>query len=642
MPLSSARISRLLSTYSSLRFALPLTLPALLLGATLARGADEPKLAQTPAVDAAAYDRQIKPLLQQYCVGCHGATNPAAGVSLTKYADVAAIQRDQTTWRKVLAQVRGRLMPPARLPQPSMEQRDLLSVWIGHTLASADDSLLPKNPGRVLLHRLSRVEYNNTVRDLFGVSSNPADKFPADGGGGGGFDNNADTLFVPPILMERYLQAATDILAETKPERLFIVRPGKTVPAREAARQILTRYATLGYRRPADATEVERLLRLYDAAAKRNEGFDNSVKFALKAVLVSPNFLFRAEQSRPAQDAYPLNDYEIANRLSYFLWSSMPDQELFGLAAQKKLHLPVVLDQQIARMLKSPKSHAFADQFAGQWLRARDLYTSAKPDTRRFPSYTPELRDAMYGETIDFFASVVQDDASLLRLLDADYTYVNEDLAKHYGLEGVTGPQMRRVSLSDHRRGGILTQASILTLTSYPLRTSPVLRGKWVLSEVLGASVPPPPPVVATLSPDDAPKGGITFRQRLEQHRSKPECAGCHARMDPIGFGLENYDATGKWRTEIGGKPVDASGILTTGEKFTGATELKQILLAQKDEFARNLTEKMLSYALGRGLEPYDLPAVRKITQELAKNDYRSSLLIRGIVKSYPFLYRKE
>ncbi len=387
---------------------------------------------------------------------------------------------------------------------------------------------------------------------------------------------------------------------------------------------------------------MERLLRLYDAAAKRNEGFDNSVKFALKAVLVSPNFLFRAEQSRPAQDAYPLNDYEIANRLSYFLWSSMPDQELFGLAAQKRLHLPVILDQQIARMLKSPKSHAFADQFAGQWLKARDLYTSAKPDTRRFPAYTPELRDAMYGETIDFFASVVQDDASLLRLLDADYTYVNEDLAKHYGIDGVTGPQMRRVSLSDHRRGGILTQASILTLTSYPLRTSPVLRGKWVLSEVLGASVPPPPPVVATLSPDDAPKGGITFRQRLELHRSKPECAGCHARMDPIGFGLENYDATGKWRTDIGGKPVDASGVLTTGEKFTGATELKQVLLTQKDEFARNLTEKMLAYALGRGLEPYDLPAVRKITQELAKNDYRSSLLIRGIVKSYPFLYRKE
>ncbi len=237
MPLFSARICRLLVSHRSLRFAVPLTLPVLLFGAVWARGADEPKIAQTPPVDTAAYDKQIKPLLQQYCISCHGAANFAAGVSLTKYADVAAIQRDQTTWRKVLAQVRGRSMPPARSPQPSMEQRDLLSVWIGHTLASADDSLLPKNPGRVLLHRLSRVEYNNTVRELFGVSSNPADKFPADGGGGGGFDNNADTLFVPPILMERYLQAATDILAETKPERLFVVRPGKTVPAREAARQ---------------------------------------------------------------------------------------------------------------------------------------------------------------------------------------------------------------------------------------------------------------------------------------------------------------------------------------------------------------------------------------------------------------------
>ena len=618
-----------------------LLLPALLLGAGLARGADSPRTDTTPA-DRALFDKRIRPMLQQYCIGCHSAQNPAAGVNLAAFTDVASIQRDQATWRKVLAQVRGRSMPPARVAQPTNDQRDLLATWIGHTLDSVADSLLPKNPGHVVLHRLSRTEYNNTVHDLFGIKSNPADTFPADGGGGGGFDNNASTLFVPPILMERYLMAAGDILNEARPERIFIARPSQTLPRREAARKILAYYAQRGYRRPVEPGELERLLRLYDGAAARAESFENATKFALKAVLVSPNFLFRAEQDHPTTAAYPIGDYELASRLSYFLWSSMPDETLFQLAAQKRLHLPAVLDAQVTRMLAGPKSHAFADGFAGQWLKVRDLYTSARPDPNRYPAFTPSLRDAMYGETIAFFQSVVQDDASLLRLIDADYTFVNEELAKHYGLEGVSGPGLRRVQLPDHRRGGVLTEAGVLTLTSFPLRTSPVLRGKWVLSELLGTPPPPPPPVVATLSTDDAPQNGQTFRQRLEQHRSKPECAGCHARMDPIGFGLENFDATGRWRQEIGGKPVDASGVLVSGAKFNGPVELKQLVLAQKDDFIRNLTEKMLAYALGRGLEPYDLPAVRKITTILAKNDYRSSLLIREVVRSYPFQYRKN
>ena len=620
---------------------------ALLLGASMARGADTPKAASpaipaTPSVDNAAFEKQIKPLLQQFCLGCHSANNASAGVNLAAFKDVAAVQRDPATWRKVQAQVRGRTMPPARVPQPTSDQRDLLAVWVGHTLDSASADLLPKNPGQVVLHRLSRVEYNNTVRDLFGVDTHPADKFPGDGGGGGGFDNNASTLFVPPILMERYLEAAGDVLDAAKPERLFVARPSKTLPPREAARKTLAYHAIRGFRRPVETAELSRLLRLYDSAVGRGEKYESAVRFALRVVLVSPNFLFRAEQSHPGGQAYPVSDYELASRLSYFLWASMPDETLFALAAQKRLRDPAVLDQQVARMLRDPKSHAFADQFAGQWLHARDLYTNAKPDTGRYPEFTPTLRDAMYGETVEFFNSVFQENASLLQLLDADYTFVNEELAKHYGMQGVTGTQLRRVHLTDHRRGGVVTQAAALTLTSYPLRTSPVLRGKWVLGELLGSPPPPPPPVVATLSQEDAPKNGLTFRQRLEQHRAKPECAGCHARMDPIGFGLENFDATGKWRGEIGGKPVDASGVLTTGEKFSGVVELKQLLLARKDEFIRNLTEKMLAYALGRGLEPYDLPAVRKITTSLAQNDYRSAILVREIVKSYPFQYRKD
>ncbi len=615
----------------------PLLLPALLLGAGLARGADTPPAASKQA----AYEKQIRPALQQFCVGCHGGPKPSGSINLAAFADVTAIQRDQATWRKVLTQLRERTMPPRGMAQPTAEQRDRLIEWLAHTLNNADDSLLPQNPGRVLIRRLSRTEYNNTVRDLFGIHSKPADSFPADGGGGGGFDNNADTLYVPPILMERYLEAAGQILQEARPERLFFVRPGKGVSRREAARMILAHFALRAYRRPVEKAEVDRLMRLYDLVSRRPESFENAVKFALKAVLISPNFLFRVEKERNTTQPYRISYYELASRLSYFLWASMPDEELFRLAGQNRLHDPIVLDQQVRRMLQSPKSYALADSFAGQWLRVRDLYTSARPDPRRYPGFTPSLRDAMYQETIEFFYSLLRDDASLLNLLDANYTYLNEELARHYGIEGVQGPNMRRVYLTDHRRGGVLTMASVLTLTSFPQRTSPVLRGKWVLGEILGAPPSPPPPNAGGLPADDAPKEGLTFRQRLEKHREKPQCASCHSRMDPIGFGLENFDAIGRWRTDIGGQPVDSSSVMATGEKFSGPVELKQLLLKQKDEFIRNLTEKMLAYALGRGLEPYDLPAVRKITTAVATDGYRSSTLIREIVNSYPFQYRK-
>ncbi len=630
------RACRLSRKSARLRILIVLS-PALLLGAGWALCAEEPP----SSADQTAYTQQVRPLLKQFCVSCHGGAQPSGGVNLTAYPDLASVQRDPTTWRKVLTQLRGRTMPPQGMPQPSDEQRGHLAGWLDHAINETVQSFTTPNPGRVLIHRLSRTEYNNTVRDLFGIRSRPADSFPADGGGGGGFDNDADTLFVPPILMERYLEAAAQVLDEAKPQRLFIARPGKGLSRRAAARAILAHFATQAYRRPVTATEVDRLLHLFDLASGRGASFENGVKFALKAVLVSPNFLFRVEPDRKSAAAYRLNDYELASRLSYFLWASMPDDTLFRLAGQNRLHDPKVLEQQVRRMLHSPKSYALADSFAGQWLRVRDLYTSAQPDPGRFPNYTPALRDAMYKETIDFFDSLLRNDASLLQMLDADYTYLNADLARHYGIEGVTGPEMRRVSLTDRRRGGILTMASVLTLTSFPQRTSPVLRGKWVLGEILGAPPPPPPPDAGGLPADDAPKEGLTFRQRLEKHREKPQCASCHSRMDPIGFGLENYDAIGRWRTEIGGQPVDASGVLADGQKFNGPVELKRLLLAQKSDFIRNLTEKMLAYALGRGLEPYDAPAVRKITQAVAQQDYRSSALILGIVQSYPFQYRK-
>jgi mono/diheme cytochrome c family protein len=637
------------------RLSLAFVGPALLLFAAGATpvGGSQPVLFVHPApkdppkvADQAAFDQSIKPLLDKYCISCHGAQSPSGGINLTAHKTVAEMQKNQVFWRKAVTQIRERTMPPRGVPQPKSDERDLMASWLADTLDNVDESLLPKNPGRVLIHRLNREEYNNTVRDLLGVNSRPADKFPADGGGGGGFDNNADTLFIPPVLMERYLEAATAILTEAKPERLFIARPAPKLPARDAARKTLTYHATRAFRRPVEPAEVERLVGLWAMAMHRGDSYESAVRFAMKAVLVSPHFMFRIEPDRSAgktQTDWPLNDYELASRLSYFLWSSMPDDTLFMLAQQKKLRDPKVINQQVKRMLESPKARAFADGFAGQWLRTRELFTAAQPDTGKFPAFTPTLRQAMYDETTLFFESVVRENRSLMTLIDANYTFVNEELAKHYGIDGVTGTELRRVSLTDGKRGGLLTMGSVLTLTSYPQRTSPVLRGKWILSELLGTPPPPPPPVVATLPPDDRPdKEGLTFRQRLEKHRGKPECASCHARIDPPGFALENFDVIGRWREDISGTKVDASGELSTGEKFSGPAELKKTMLLRKDDYMRNLTEKMLSYALGRGLHPYDLPAVRKIMQAVEKDGYKSQTLVTEVVKSYPFQYRSN
>ena len=368
----------------------------------------------------------------------------------------------------------------------------------------------------------------------------------------------------------------------------------------------------------------------------------SAVRTAMKALLVSPKFLFRIETDQPSKEPYPIGDYEMASRLSYFLWSSMPDDELFRLAAEKKLHDPKTLEAQVRRMIRDPKARALAEGFAGQWLGVDDLRTVAKPDPRRYPNYTPELRDAMIAEPVEFFLHLLRDDASLLDLIDCAYTYVNEDLAKHYRLPDVKGKELRKVELKDGTRGGVVTMAGVLTLTSYQQRTSPVLRGKWVLEELFGTPAPPPPMNVGLLGSNDQPEKGLTFRQRLEAHRQKPACVACHKKMDPVGFGLENFDATGAWRTEIGGKPVDASGVLASGETFSGPIELKKILLRQKDDVVHHLSEKMLSYALGRGIESYDAPAVKKLTDALAGKEYKSLTLITGIVTGYPFQYRRN
>jgi mono/diheme cytochrome c family protein len=595
----------------------------------------------TPAAARSAdFAKDIRPVLETYCFKCHGAEKAKAGVKLHEAADIAALYRDPVMWDKVLTEIRNEDMPPDDKPQPTKPERERVIAWLERALTDPDVNAMPRDPGRPFLHRLSKLEYNNTIRDLLGVDTHPADFFPPDGGGGGGFDNNSATLFTPPVLVEKYLATAAKLLADAKPERIIVARPAGAVTKADAARQCISRFVGRAFRRPVEAGDIDLLLRLFAQADARGESFDDAVRFALRGVLVSPHFLFRVETPRGPQPQ-PVSDYELASRLSYFLWSSMPDDELFRLAYAGKLRDPAVLMAQTKRMLRDPKARALAENFAGQWLRVDELETTAQPDAGKFPEYTHALRDAMRAEPVEFFHALLREDGSLLRLLDSDYTYANETLAKHYGLDGVSGPAFQRVPLKEHTRGGVTTMGAVLTLTSYPRRTSPVLRGKWILEQILGTPPPPPPPLIKSLPDSDKPKDGLTFRQQLEQHRKDDNCAGCHKRLDPLGFGLENFDAIGRWRTQIRDQPVDASGQMVTGEKFTGPAELKTILLKRKDEFARNVTEKMYAYALNRGLEYYDVPTVRHTAKILASADYRVDTLILEIVKSYPFQYRR-
>lgn len=406
------------------------------------------------------------------------------------------------------------------------------------------------------------------------------------------------------------------------------------------ARAVVERFAKRAFRRPVNKDEVERLMALYAMARTDGDGLERAVHVALSAILVSPHFLFRGEiQPDPDKRAavHPVDEFALASRLSYFLWSTMPDERLSELAEKKALRKN--LRAEVARMLKDAKSRALVDNFADQWLQIRNL-NNVNPDKKKFPDWNAELRDAMRTETELFFAEILREDRSVLELLDADYSFLNERLAKHYGIEGVSGDGFRKVSFTDRQRGGILTQGSILTITSNPTRTSPVKRGKWVLENILGTPPPPPPPNVPELQEGAELKG--TLRQRMEQHRENAVCASCHARMDPIGFGFENFDGVGVWREKDGDFKVDAGGKLLSGESFGNAAELKRILVEQKrDEFLKTLASKMLTFAIGRGMEYYDVLSINGIVANMEKNGTKFSSLVMGVVESPAFELRR-
>ncbi len=428
-------------------------------------------------------------------------------------------------------------------------------------------------------------------------------------------------------------------------QKIFVCTPTAGNPNSETAcaREILSQLGHRAFRRPVTEADVETLLKFYEVG-RRQGGFAEGIATAVRGILVSPEFLFRIEYDPPGIQVgtpYRVSDLELASRLSFFLWSSIPDDELLSVAEQGRLREDAVLEAQVNRMLADPRSEALVENFVIQWLGLRRL-KAMSPDPKAFPDFDENLRQALEQESILFAKNIAREDRSILDFFRADYTFLNERLARHYGIPNIYGSAMRRVDLNDESRQGLLGQGSVLAVTSYANRTAPTLRGKWVLENILGTPPPAPPPDVPGLTETQESDLVLTMRERMEQHRGNPACAACHKMMDPLGFALENFDAVGRWRDVEGSAPINSSGVLPDGSEFEGPIELREILLGQRELFARNLTGKLLMYALGRGIEPYDQPVIRQILREAAPGDYRWSALVTGIVKSMPFQMRRS
>ena len=436
---------------------------------------------------------------------------------------------------------------------------------------------------------------------------------------------------------------ATGVSETPSRRKIFVCYPTTSEEEDPCAAKILASLARRAYRRPVTDEDLQTLLGFYRAGHSKG-GFEAGVGAALERILVGPEFLFHVEadpKNTKSASAYSVSDLELASRLSFFLWSSIPDDQLLRLAENKRLSEPKVLEEQVQRMLADPRSKALVKNFVGQWLQLRNMKV-VTPDPDAFGYFDENLREGFQKETELLFESLMREDSSVLELLRADYTFINERLARHYQIPDVYGSYFRRVAVSDEARRGILGHGSVLTVTSYANRTSPVLRGKWVLENILGAAPPPPPPDVPELKERGEDGRVLSMREQMEQHRANPACVVCHAQMDPLGFALENFNGVGGWRTIDANTPIDASGVLPDGTRFEGPTGLRKVLLSRGEEFVANVTEKLLTYALGRGAEYYDAPAIRKIVRESAPDDYSWSSLVTGIIKSTPFQMRRS
>ena len=713
------------------------------------------------------FQTKVLSVLENYCLDCHSGDEPYGNVSLDKFTTQEEALKNGKLWFQVLDAVETRMMPPEDMPQLEDEEVSSVVQWVEKDYLAArctsDGEIAP-----IVLRRLNRNEYNNTIRDLFGINLRPADDFPADETAFG-YDNVSASQTLSPTHIEKYLIAAEKVMqaviAVPDIEQLPIIEPLNPVSAgslvatqapielsyplqanaryvlefalkvdeKEApqikvevagqsrtvlpemvgedgiafysvwlrptasessvqitavtedsnssfpftgdllelrgpwiaepspvqqrvicceptgdpetrlqcARSIIESFATKAFRRPLKDGELDPLMALFELAESRGESFERSIQVALGSALVSPQFLFLVESHPDGNKGQPLNDYELASRLSYFLWSSMPDDVLLERAKQGTLREN--LRSEVDRMMADPKSNAFIRNFAGQWLQTRRL-DGVNPDPVQFMIFDNELRQSMKEETERYFEYIVREDRNILELLDSDYTFINQRLADHYGLDvdfdESNSSEFKKVSLEGLPRGGVLTHASVLTITSNPNRTSPVKRGQWVLQQLLGTPPPPPPPDAGNLDESPQAMESATLRERLSAHRDKPQCASCHNRMDPLGFAMENFDPIGRWRVLDGEFSIDPAGELTDGRAFEDADDLRMLLRDEPKRFVRTMSRNLMMYAIGRGLDERDWCEIEQIRQEMIENDYRFSTMLYAVVESRQFQTR--
>ena len=625
---------------------------SLVLGVVLVLGAVTSVRAQTTGLDEAAlkadaqkvFKEKVGPFIKRYCQRCHG-SRPKGGVNLQSALKSPGGASSTESWKKAVTNVKVHRMPPEDEDRkPSDKQRRQFIEWIGKL-----KYLSPKDPGPFVMRRLSKVEYGNTLRDLYGVDPSIAERLP-DEVFGAGYLNS-----ISPLQSELFLGIANEVQQKVlAPEgkaptetqkRLFGDTPNEGADLRKTARQVARSLARDAYRRPPTEAELDVLVGIFDLGRQNKLSYTESLGLMWKAVLVSPQFLFitPAGKVNPEERIVRLDDYQLASRLSYLLWSAPPDAKLSALADRGELHKPEVLRAQTQRLLMDARSRALFDGFGAQWLGLSELDRQTF-DSKLFPQMTPTLRAAMVDEARLLFESILRENQSVVRFVDTDYTFLNGPLAKLYGLEGsVSGPKMRRVQLKNPNRGGILSMPATLATTSFPNRTSPVKRGVWVLEQVLGKRVPPPPADVPELEEQDGESiKGLTLRQRTELHQKDPTCANCHRVLDPIGFGLENFDAIGRWRTkDAAGGRIDSAGKLPDGKAFSTPGQLKKLLAAREADVARNLTERLMAYALGRQLEGYDEIVVDRLMENIAEDKYRLKTIVTEIVTSYLFTHRR-
>jgi hypothetical protein len=608
--------------------------------------ASPPVQSQVTSFDTAGAQR----FLQANCGSCHAGRKPAGGLDIAMLNEPATIRERPDLWTKAALRVHNGEMPPgSRL---ALGEREAFAQWVEQNVrkAACSDGLAP---GPAPIRRLSRSQYTATVRDLLNLYVDVGSILPLDGAGGEGFDNAAETLLLSPMYAEKYLDAAKAALnyAFKDPRaraKFLIAKPGPGLPPEAAARIILQEFLPRAFRHPVQPADLDFCVDLFSTAANSGESFDSSVSYALRAVLISPEFLFRTEPQNTTGRTRGLDDYSLASRLSYFLWGTMPDGLLFALAEEGKLRDPEILRGQVARMLRNQKSADFARSFVDQWLCIRDLGQSFAPDLKLFPEWSDsELQGDIKNQPVLFFREILANDLSILDLLDSKWTIATRKLQKVLYKTNVkparanNQEQPQRIELPEgSHRGGLLGMSAVLMISSHPHRTSPVLRGKWLLETILGTPPPPPPPNVPKLDESPAAQNTATLRERLSQHRANPTCATCHNRIDPLGFALENFDVLGRWRTEDAGQAIDAKGQLPDGTAFNGPDELKAALMAKKDLFVRNFVRKVLGYALGRGLTLQDSCTVDALVAEVERSDYRAQSLINAVVMSAPFRYQ--